>query len=67
MRAVANRNDAAGRLIYLGACLITAVRPVREERWYNSPLVVSRIADAIQLAKKIYERMQRDFGLESGS
>jgi hypothetical protein len=64
---VADRNDAPGRIIYLGACLIAAVRLAREERWDNSPRVVSRIGDAIQLAKKIYERMKSDFGLESGS
>ena len=62
-----DHNDAPGRVIYLGACLIAAVRLAREERWDNSPRVVSRIADAIQLAKRIYERMQSDFGLESGS
>lgn len=60
-------NNAPGRIIYLGACLIAAVRLAREERWDNSPRVISRIADAIQLAKRIYERMQRDFGLDSGS
>jgi hypothetical protein len=63
--AVTDRNNAPGRIIYLGACLIAAVRLAREERWDNSPRVVSRIADAIQLAKRIYERMQRDFGLDS--
>ena len=64
---MADRNDAPGKVIYLGACLIAAVRLAREERWDNSPRVVSRIADAIQLPKRIYERMQRDLGLDSGS
>jgi hypothetical protein len=67
MTGVTERTDARGKIIYLGACLIAAVRLAREERWDNSPRVVSRIADAIQLAKRIYERMQRDFGLDSGS
>lgn len=67
MATVTDRNDAHGRIIYLGACLIAAVRLAREERWDNSPRVVSRIADAIQLAKKIYERMQSDFGRVSGA
>ena len=62
-----DHNDAPGKIIYLGACLIAAVRLAREERWDNSPRVVSRIADAIQLAKKIYERMQSDFGRVSGA
>ena len=65
--AVTDRHDAPGKIIYLGACLIAAVRLAREERWDNSPRVVSRIADAIQLAKKIYERMQSDFGRVSGA
>ena len=65
--AVTDRNDAPGKIIYLGACLIAAVRLAREERWDNSPRVVSRIADAIQLAKKIYGRMQSDFGRVSGA
>jgi hypothetical protein len=64
---VTDRNDAPGKVIYLGACLIAAVRLAREERWDNSPRVVSRIADAIQLAKRIYERMQSDFGHDPGS
>jgi hypothetical protein len=67
MTDVTERNDAPGKIIYLGACLIAAVRLAREERWDNSPRVVSRIADAILLAKRIYERMQSDFGLDSGS
>jgi hypothetical protein len=65
--AVTDRNHAPGRIIYLGACLIAAVRLAREEHWDNSPRVVSRIADAIQLAKRIYERMKSEFGLELGS
>src|SRR5215471_18245589 len=67
LTAVTSRNDAPGRIIYLGACLIAAVRLAREERWDNSPRVVSRIADAIQLAKRIYERMRSDFGLDAGA
>jgi hypothetical protein len=38
------------------ACLIAAVRLAREEKWDNSPRVVARIADAIQLADRIYKR-----------
>jgi len=67
MVGMTSRNDAPGRIIYLGACLIAAVRLAREERWDNSPRVVSRIADAIQLARRIYDRMQKDFGLDSGA
>jgi len=54
-------NGAPGKIIYLGACLIAAVRLAREEDWGNSPRVVSRIADAIQLAKRIYDRMKEEF------
>jgi hypothetical protein len=54
--------DAApGKIIYLGACLIAAVRLAREENWNNSPRVVSRISDAISLAKRIYDRMKVDY------
>lgn len=50
---VTDRNDAPGKIIYLGTCLTAAVRLTREERWDNSPRVLSHIADAIQLAKRI--------------
>ena len=65
--SVTEPNQGPGKIIYLGACLIAAVRLAREERWDNSPRVASRIADAIQLAKRIYERMQSDFGRPAGS
>jgi len=58
---VTQGNEAPGKIIYLGACLIAAVRLAREEKWDNSPRVVNRIADAINLARRIYERMRRDF------
>ena len=54
-------NGAPGKIIYLGACLIAAVRLAREEKWDHSPRVASRIADAINLARRIYERMKADF------
>jgi hypothetical protein len=38
-----------------------------EEKWDNSPRVVSRIADAIQLADRIYQRMKADFKLKGGN
>jgi hypothetical protein len=44
-----------------GACLIAAVRLAREEKWDNSPRVVSRICDSINLVQRIYDRMRRDF------
>jgi hypothetical protein len=56
----------AGSSIY-ELVLFAAVRLAREEHWDNSPRVVSRIADAIQLAKRIYERMKSEFGRELGS
>src|SRR5258707_1260050 len=54
-------NEAPGKIIYLGACLVGAVRLAREEDWRNSPRVVSRISDAISLAKRIYDRMKDGF------
>lgn len=54
-------NGAPGKIIYLGACLIAAVRLAREETWDNTPRVAARIGDAINLAKRIYERMKREF------
>ena len=50
----------SGKIIFLGACLIAAVRLAREEKWDNSPRVVARIADSIRLAERIFERMQND-------
>jgi hypothetical protein len=57
---VTETNGAPGKIIYLGACLIAAVRLAREENWNNSPRVVSRISDAISLAKRIYDGMKVD-------
>ncbi|MGB8128465.1 MAG: hypothetical protein WCG81_01600 [Candidatus Angelobacter sp.] len=58
---MAETNGAPGKIIYLGACLIAAVRLAREENWNNSPRVVSRISDAISLAERIYDRMKVDY------
>jgi len=58
---VTGGNGAPGKIIYLGACLIAAVRLAREENWDNSPRVVSRISDAISLAKRIYDRIKVDY------
>jgi hypothetical protein len=60
---VTETNGAPGKIIYLGACLIAAVRLAREEDWGNSPRVVSRIGDSINLAKRIYDRMKDEFRL----
>jgi hypothetical protein len=59
--SVAEPNGAPGKIIYLGACLIAAVRLAREEKWDNTPRVASRIWDAISLAHRIYDRMKEDF------
>ena len=56
-----DNNGAPGKIIFLGACLIAAVRLAKEESWSPSPRVVSRIADSIQMAKRIYERMKGDY------
>lgn len=64
---VTEHTRGPGKIIYLGACLIAAVRLAREERWDSSPRVISRISDAIQLATRIYERMKNDFGHDFGS
>jgi len=58
---VTESNGAPGKIIYLGACLIAAVRLAREEKWDNSPRIVGRISDAINLARRIYERMKIEF------
>jgi hypothetical protein len=55
------RTEAPGKIIYLGACLIAAVRLAREEKWDNSPRVVSRISDSIQLAYRVWEKVKREF------
>jgi len=36
-------NGAPGKIIFLGACLIAAVRLAREENWDYTPRVASRI------------------------
>jgi hypothetical protein len=54
-------NGAPGKIIFLGACLIAAVRLAREENWDYTPRVASRIGDAINLARRIYDRMKSDF------
>jgi hypothetical protein len=61
MQAEDTKNGAPGRLIYLGACLIAAVRLAREEKWDNSPRVVSRISDSVQLAHRVWEKVKREF------
>ena len=58
---VPESNAGPGKVIYLGACLIAAVRLAKEENWTNTPRVASRISDAIELAKRIYSRMQNDY------
>jgi hypothetical protein len=58
---VTESNGAPGEIIYLGACLIAAVRLAREEDWCNSPRVVSRISDSIDMAKRIYDRMRAEY------
>jgi hypothetical protein len=58
---VTEANGAPGKIIYLGACLIAAVRLAREEKWDNSPRVAARIGDAIILARRIYDRMKTEF------
>jgi hypothetical protein len=58
---VTEANGAPGKIIYLGACLIAAVRLAREESWSNSPRVAARISDAIMMARRIYDRMKDEF------
>jgi hypothetical protein len=55
------KGEAPGRIVYLGACLIAAVRLAREEKWDNSPRVVSRISDSVQLAHRVWEQVKREF------
>ena len=59
--AMTDPNGAPGKIIYLGACLIAAVRLAREEKWDNTPRVAARIGDAIILARRIYDRVKTDF------
>jgi hypothetical protein len=54
-------NPTGGKLIYLGACLIAAVRLAKEEKWDNSPRVVARISDSVQMAYKVWQRVNREF------
>jgi hypothetical protein len=43
-------NGAPGKILFLGACLIAAVRLAREEKWENTPRVSARIGDAPQIS-----------------
>jgi hypothetical protein len=52
--------DRAKNVIYLGACLIAAVRLAREEKLVCSPRVMNRIAESIQLARMIWARMLKE-------
>ncbi len=62
LSGVANENNSTGgKLIYLGACLIAAVRLAKEEKWDNSPRVVARISDSVQMAYKVWQRVNREF------
>jgi len=54
------KNEAPGKIIFLGACLIAAVRLAREEKWDNSPRVNSRISDSVQLAVRVWEKVKRE-------
>ncbi len=54
-------NSSSGKIIYLGACLIAAVRLAREEKWDNSPRVISRISDSVQLAWRVWEKVRREY------
>ena len=56
-------NAGSGKVIFLGACLIAAVRLAREEKWDNSPRVATRIGDAINMARRIYDQMKGRVGL----
>jgi hypothetical protein len=58
---VTQANEGPGKIIYMGACLIAAVRLAREEKWDNTPRVAARIGDAINLARRIYERTKDEF------
>jgi hypothetical protein len=49
---MAESNGTPGKIIFLGACLIAAVRLAREESWTNSPRVAARISDAIMMARR---------------
>jgi hypothetical protein len=44
-----------------GPASLRRFRLAREENWGNSPRVASRIADAINLAKRIYDRLMSDY------
>jgi hypothetical protein len=45
----------------ISACLIAAIRLAREEKWDNSLRVASRIADSVELARRVWERWDISF------
>lgn len=54
-------SEGPGKIVFLGACLIAAVRLAKEEKWDNSPRVVSRISDSVWLAKRVFEQVSSDY------
>jgi hypothetical protein len=57
---VTETNGAPGKIVYLGACLIAAVRLAREEKWDN-PRRFSPCCRGIMLAWRIYDPMKGEF------
>jgi hypothetical protein len=53
--------SADGKVIFLGACLIAAVRLAREDLSKNSPAVLTKIHESVHLANRPYEKIKRDF------
>jgi hypothetical protein len=53
--------QSSGKLIYLGACLIAAVRLAREEKLDNSPRVMARISDSVHLAYRVWQKVKKEF------
>jgi len=41
--------------VFIGACVIAAIRLAREDKLFNTPKSVATISDSVALAKKIYE------------
>ena len=54
-------DERKANVIFFGACIIAAVRLAREEI-RNTPRVVSRVGESVELARMILRYLERDRG-----
>jgi hypothetical protein len=53
--------NRSGNTIVIAAAVIAAVRLAREEKWDQSPRIISRIADSVRMAYQIYAKVRTNY------